>query len=986
MTQFHETIHIKVTGQDSISKASNRLYTLQKRIERLNKAIPALGRNFENAAKVAASSSKTMMDSFRSMNTTKTKRVTQDLKNLSTAMKDIKASSKSLNISKSIGNSSQIKSVTTQMDKLSKSTANLKKNGRIRLRITSNANQVLGQLGRMSGTRTVNVRYTQSGGYIPRGSVGGAYYGGYSGMGISRGSYGTRGGGSRFTPNIYGFHAGSDISYQAGKPIKNIGMGFSQMSEKIANVSGNLMIAGSYLGARDMAETIISTPAKAEVQRYLLNNMQGDSTIKDEETGEVSSLYNTLDKTTDQLPISMQNVVQPLYAFKAASGATAQEMNNIIPEFANFGAQVINMTGSEEQAEEAMQKLSRAYQGQYAAVDQYGITKEALERVGYKEGGSIEEFMKAVTEITGNAKDSMNNFNGMKALVGKDFSRAGKDLWNSGVGQTLTMLVSGFHELDSSFAGIPSKALVVGATLIEVTTVFTSIFGSLGVVVGNFATMAGSLKAIRENGGGLKSILSMLVGSARDMRGFDPRFGAYSYGSRYGISSTQSSGDYSPYIMYGGGSGSSRGRKRRRRRFGRRRKRRPKTGSIEDILDMQRGTINDGITDKNDRYVFNRATGRVMQERSKSRKSFTDMIREEGVTKRPKRERFNSWLDKATAGFKRSANGTRSISKGFSTFTKALTKSASSLFDIVSPVTLAAIALSGLGLAFTYIHSKSKRVQEATSEITSALQDAGTAFIAWISRLISGKVDASDTEALIDAVGMFASSLHDLAYFIREITGTDKYSQELNKMSDEEKYGWQDTDSEAVKQQKQQAVDTEMFMQRAPYFTSAGQMNALGTWLGGILGIVDAKSETERQEQDYKNKIQAIQEGNSFALAGGSLTNMGYLGAGFPVMGRIFTEIGGSQSSNAQAREQILRGESLDSAYPSPSESVNSTNNVTNNFNFDIDKIDDTARINGIIQEIINIFTFNNETHGRNTETNRNFTMRNGTIGGSAYY
>ena len=181
----------------------------------------------------------------------------------------------------------------------------------------------------------------------------------------------------------------------------------------------------------------------------------------------------------------------------------AQEINNIIPEFANFGAQVINMTGSEDQAEEAMQKLSRAYQGQYAAVDQYGITKESLENVGYQEGGSIEEFMDAVTKITGDARESMNNFNGMKALVGKDFSRAGKQLWNNGVGQAMSALVGGFHNLDQEMGGFSTQLIVGAAGFLELATTFTTVIGSIGTTIGTFGQMYGNLQMIRKNGGGI---------------------------------------------------------------------------------------------------------------------------------------------------------------------------------------------------------------------------------------------------------------------------------------------------------------------------------------------------------------------------------------------------------------------------------------------------------------------------------------------------
>ena len=253
---------------------------------------------------------------------------------------------------------------------------------------------------------------------------------------------------------------------------KNVGTSFGQVGEKFGNFSDSLMGFGSILGGIQLKQALVDTPARAETNKYMLKVMADETTSADQ-------LYNTLDKTTDQLPISMQNVVQPLYAFKAATGANADTINSILPQFANFGATVLNLTGSTDLAETAMMKLGYGLQGRYQALDQYGITEDALKRTGKWDGdeNDITGFMDAVTDITGDSKDSMNTFNGQVQMVGKALSRAGKQLWEMGIGDFLKGLINGFLKLDSALGGWLSKG---GLLLAAAGTALTGFIAMLG--------------------------------------------------------------------------------------------------------------------------------------------------------------------------------------------------------------------------------------------------------------------------------------------------------------------------------------------------------------------------------------------------------------------------------------------------------------------------------------------------------------------------
>ena len=271
-------------------------------------------------------------------------------------------------------------------------------------------------------------------------------------------------------------------SYRQQYSQQNIaGRSISVASEKYGNLADLTTGLLGYLGVSTLKKYLYDTPVQAQTNKWLLSTM-GDSTASKD------TLYSTLDTTTDKLPISMQSVAQPLYAFKAASGATAETINKVIPQFANFGAVVQNMTGSTELAETAMMKLSYGLQGKYAALDQYGITEKSLQDAGWNgDANDIEGYMNAVTKIVGNAGDSMSLFAGKVQTVDKSLSRAGKQLWEGGLGSFLTMLVSGVNDLLNVGNGAGGKIALAGSTLAgAVVTVVTGI--------GYFKQALGSLR------------------------------------------------------------------------------------------------------------------------------------------------------------------------------------------------------------------------------------------------------------------------------------------------------------------------------------------------------------------------------------------------------------------------------------------------------------------------------------------------------------
>lgn len=254
----------------------------------------------------------------------------------------------------------------------------------------------------------------------------------------------------------------SGVFGQVDRDAKNMA---SSISSAFASVNSGMMNLGAVtdnimqgLTGKSALDNILGTSSKAETNKVLLNNMT--ETKKGAE-----DLYNTVDKVTDSSLTSMQELIPAMKAFKSATGASDKEMNNITDDMANFGAAVLAQTGSTDLAQQSMMDLGKGIKGAYASLDQYGITEAALKRTGYWNGDEkdVEGFMKAVSKVTGSTKELMETNQGLDALIGKSFSRAGKKIGNEFL-PVLKDIKRGFIDLDDSVGGgIAASILMLSA-------------------------------------------------------------------------------------------------------------------------------------------------------------------------------------------------------------------------------------------------------------------------------------------------------------------------------------------------------------------------------------------------------------------------------------------------------------------------------------------------------------------------------------------
>lgn len=252
-----------------------------------------------------------------------------------------------------------------------------------------------------------------------------------------------------------------DSSFQG--MASNLSKSMSSISNSMMNFSAVSNNALQGLTGKSALDNIFGTTSKNETNQVLLKNMMDDF------ENHYDAFYEKVDKTTDNSIVSMQELIPALKAFKSATGATDEEMTNVTEGITNFGAAVLAQTGSTDLAQQAMMDLSKGAKGAFASLDQYGISEDALMRTGLWSGKEedVEGYIKAVTEVTGSTEELMQTNQGLDALIGKSFSRAGKKIGNEFLPQ-LKDIKRAFIDLDDETGGALAGSILATGGAIEV--------------------------------------------------------------------------------------------------------------------------------------------------------------------------------------------------------------------------------------------------------------------------------------------------------------------------------------------------------------------------------------------------------------------------------------------------------------------------------------------------------------------------------------
>lgn len=138
--------------------------------------------------------------------------------------------------------------------------------------------------------------------------------------------------------------------------------------------------------------------------------------------------YWALDAATDRSLMSLNALAAGINATAATTGATAKDLKKHAMEFGDFGTMVMGLGYSEDVAQTAIMKLGRGLHGTFAALDQYGITKESLTSTGLWSGdeNDLDGYMAAVSEFSTRMSDQlMQTPTGQMATLSKSASLGG---------------------------------------------------------------------------------------------------------------------------------------------------------------------------------------------------------------------------------------------------------------------------------------------------------------------------------------------------------------------------------------------------------------------------------------------------------------------------------------------------------------------------------------------------------------------------------
>lgn len=276
--------------------------------------------------------------------------------------------------------------------------------------------------------------------------------------------------------------------------VNNMSAGFMNIGS-----SFDSMLTG--LTGKTASDMIFGTSSKAETNKVLLANMT-------ETAASAEALYKTVDEVTNKSLTSMQELIPAMNAFKAATGASDQELTNVTDDIANFGAAVLAQTGSTELAQTAMMDLSKGIKGAFASLDQYGVSEDALMRTGLWSGkeDDVEGYMAAVTEVIGSTEELMQTNEGLDAQIGKAFSRAGKKIGNEFL-PFIKDIKKGFLDLDSAVGGNLAAGILATAQGVE--------FLNQGLF--QVTTMANGIRDLQAAWGGVKDVIK---GAKTALEGF----------------------------------------------------------------------------------------------------------------------------------------------------------------------------------------------------------------------------------------------------------------------------------------------------------------------------------------------------------------------------------------------------------------------------------------------------------------------------------
>ena len=232
----------------------------------------------------------------------------------------------------------------------------------------------------------------------------------------------------------------NDVANSADKAVrseKSLGTNRSRNARGGGIGADTILAAGVGKSATDLT---VANAATKETNKATLRGWGGN----------YDKVFKQIDKATDESTVTMNATVPAMNAFKSATGASADMLGNNADVFTALGTKVRALGYSEQEANNAMMDLSKGVHGAFAALDQYGISEDALKATGKWNGkeDDLQGFFDAVKETVGDTSIYEDTYNWQKSQLEKSFSRGGAELGKLELGP-LKSFVEGYTGLDS---------------------------------------------------------------------------------------------------------------------------------------------------------------------------------------------------------------------------------------------------------------------------------------------------------------------------------------------------------------------------------------------------------------------------------------------------------------------------------------------------------------------------------------------------------
>lgn len=323
--------------------------------------------------------------------------------------------------------------------------------------------------------------------------------------------------------------------------------GYDQLGHLNMGAIGGSRIL-SMIGVGAFRNVTYGNASKEQTNEVLLQRMdEGASTRISAKTYEGGT--DTITHAVSQnRTVRNPDLISQLYAFQMATGATNEELvsnvfggpqdaewgtGSLVDVLAAFGESVALQTGSEQLGTSAMFDLAKAFGGQYASVDQYGVSEETLKAHGYDpKSENVTEFMRAVGEIihADAPNDLMNTTEGGLTNLRKRFHRAGRQIGQIMMGPIdfLSSQLLKIDKTDFKFAGITIPKGTFSTAIIGITGLVSAIDPlqqTLHAVKDTFNKVTGAIRTAKDGLIGLADKIANL-GNLDALRKFKD-FGAY---------------------------------------------------------------------------------------------------------------------------------------------------------------------------------------------------------------------------------------------------------------------------------------------------------------------------------------------------------------------------------------------------------------------------------------------------------------------------